>query len=163
MPGYDTLSILKRIARAYPEKRLEEDTLLVYLEELADIPAPLLAQAASHHIRTSTYFPRVSELRQAAQQLAGTPQFTNLHEPGVDFLDLEAYHLENVYFKQGEFDAQAWSRLASQFENVGRLHRAIELRQKAQHIQESEVAHERGEEYPPRLERLRYATWDTLP
>jgi len=163
MPGYDTLSILKRIARAYPEKRLEEATLLVYQEELADIPAFLLAQAASQHIRTSTYFPRVSDLRQAAQQLAGTAQFTTLRDPGVDSLDLEAHQLENDYFQQGEFNAQAWNGLASQFENVGRPHRAIELRQKAQHIQESEAARERGEEYPSRLERLRYATWDTLP
>jgi len=163
MPGYDTLSILKRIARAYPEKRLEQDTLLVYQEELADIPALLLAQAASQHIRTSTYFPRVSDLRQVAQQLAGTAQFSTLLESGVDFLSLEAHQLENDYFQQGEFDAQAWKGLADQFENVGRLHRAVELRQKAQHIQESEAARARGEEYPPRLERLRYGTWDTLP
>jgi len=163
MPDYDTLSILKRIARAYPEKRLEEDTMLVYQEELADIPTPLLAQAASQHIRTSTYFPRVSDLRQTAQQLAGTTQFSTLLESGVDYLNLEAHQLENDYFQQGEFDAQVWEKLADQLENVGRLHRAIEVRQKAQRIQESKAAYARGEEYPPRLERLRYATWVPLP
>lgn len=161
MPGYDTLSVLKRISDAYPYKHLDEGALQVYQDKLADIPTPWLVQAVRKHIQTSPWFPHVSDLRQAAQQLAGTAQFSSLLEPGINFIALEAHQLENDDFQQGEFDPLAWDGFASQFDNVGRPHRAIELRQKAQHIQEAEAAHARGEEYPPRTERLRYAALDT--
>ncbi len=159
MPATDTLSILKRIATAYPEKRLDEATLKVYLDELADIPAPLLDQAVKRHIQNSPWFPHVSELRKAALQIAGAADFASVYPPGVDFLALEAHELENAYFKRAEFDPAAWDRLARQFERCGRSCRAEELRLKAQHIQESEAAHQRGEQYPSAEVRLRYADW----
>ena len=100
MPATDTLSILKRIATAYPEKRLDEATLQVYQEELADIPAPLLDQAVRRHIQNSPWFPHVSELRKIALQIAGATDFASFYPPGVDSLALEAHELENAYFKQ---------------------------------------------------------------
>ena len=70
MPDYDILSILQRISHAFPEKPLDEFTLKVYVDELADIPVMLLERAARQHIRTSSFFPRISELRQVADQIA---------------------------------------------------------------------------------------------
>jgi hypothetical protein len=163
MPTPEIIVILDRLNHAYPEKRLDKRTMKIYLEELADIPAPLLDKAVSRHIQTSPWFPHVSDLRQVAHQLAGTTHFSSISAPGVDCLALEAHQLENGYFYQGDFDINIWEGLAAQFERVGRHHRAFELRQKAQHIQAIESVCERGEEYPPSAERLRYAVWDTFP
>ncbi len=96
MPATDTLSILKRIAIAYPDNRLDEFTLRVYQEELADVPAPLLDQAVRRHIQSSPWFPHVSDLRKLAQQIAGTIDFASISAPGVDLLALEAHALENA-------------------------------------------------------------------
>lgn len=159
----DILTVLTRLAQAYPDKRLQEDTLEIYRQELADIPTPILAQAASQHIRLSSWFPRVSELRIAAQQFAGTSQFASLLPTGVDSLALQARKLEIDYFHQGVFDINDWDQLASQLERVGRHHRAAELRIKSRHIQESLLAAQRGEEYPSPEAYLRYAQWENLP
>ncbi len=161
MPIIDTFSILKRILLAYPDKKLETDTIELYQAELRDIPAALLDQVVSHHIQTSPWFPRISDLRLAAQQLAGCANFASIQSPGPDFLSLEAFRLEYDYFQQGKLDQHAWERLADQLERVGRPYQAEELRAKAQHIREREYALQRGEEYPPRTDRLRYAQWDT--
>jgi hypothetical protein len=159
MPATDTLSILKRIAIAYPEKRLDKATLQLYQEELADIPISLLDQAVSRHIQVSPWFPHISELRNIAQQIAGNIDFASLSTPGVDSLALEAHQLETAYFKLGEFDPLAWEKLARQLERCGRIYRAEELRLKAIHIQELEAANQRGERYPSPEVRARYAEW----
>jgi hypothetical protein len=161
MPARDTLSILTRIALAYPDKHLDIDTIELYQVELSDIPLPLLDQVVRQHIRSSPWLPHISDLRQAAQQLAGSANFASLPSPGQDFLTLEAFQLEDEYFHKGEFDLPAWEALADQLERVGRPHCAEELRGKARHIQEREAACQKGEEYPPRPVRLRYAQWDT--
>ena len=162
MPLDDILSILNRIAFAYPEKHIAEGTIELYQAELNDIPAPLLDQAVTHHIHTSPWFPHISDLRSAAQQLAGSANFAVLDASGKDFLALEAFQLERDYFQAGLFDPLAWERLALQLERVDRPYRAEELRGKALHIQEQIAALQRGEEYPSRLDRQRYAGWETL-
>lgn len=113
--------------------------------------------------RTSSYFPRISELRQAAQQLAGTIYFSSLPSPGADYLSLEAFQLEKDYFQHAKFDRKKWEKLANQFERIDRQYRDTELREKARHIQESKSAHQRGEDYPSREERQRYAERNTYP
>jgi len=161
MPATEILTILERLNHAYPDKRLTKATLKLYLGQLSDIPTLLLDQAVSRHIQTSPWFPHISELRQTARQLAGSLDFTSLPPTGVDFLALEAHQLEDDYFHQGRFDLQAWNKLARQLERVGRPYRAEELRHKARHIQDMEAALQRGEQYPPHPDRLRYAHWDT--
>ncbi len=161
MPVPDTLSALKRIAIAYPDKRLDEATLQLYQEELADIPVPLLDQAVRRHIHSSPWFPHISDLRKAAQQIAGEVNFASLPPPGIDFLALEAHQLENSFFKLGELDLPAWEKLARQFEGCGRIHRAEELRLKARHLQELDQACQRGEAYPSLDVLTRYAEWVT--
>ncbi len=160
-PATDTLAILKRVASAFPEKNITNSTLRVYQEELADIPIELLDKAASQIIRTSSWFPRVAELRTTAQQLSGAVNFSNLPDPGFDSLNLEASKLENDYFKHQKFDANAWDHLAAQLDRQGRYYQADELRRKSQHIHENQLAHQKGEEYPPQTQRSRYAHWDS--
>jgi hypothetical protein len=161
MSATEIIDILDKLNHAYPDKRLTTPTLKLYVEQLSDIPTLLLDQAVIHHIQTSPWFPHISDLRQAAQQLAGSANFASLQSPEEDFLALEAFQLEIDYFQQGLFDLHAWEALADQLERVGRLHQADELRGKSRHIQECEAAFQRGEEYPSRLDRLHYAQWDT--
>ena len=161
MTDSEIITVLERLIHAYPDKQIGKTMLKIYVDELIDIPIHLLARAASLHIRTSPFFPRISDLRQAAQQLAGTIDFSSISPPGVDYLDLEAHQLEKDYFHHAIFDINKWEKLAAQLERVGRLCRATELREKARHIQERESAYQRGEEYPSPEARLRYAEWET--
>jgi hypothetical protein len=157
MPTLTLASILQRLALAYPEKRLDKATLQIYQQELSDIPPGLLEQAVKRHIRTSPWFPHISDLRLAAHKLSGSSDFASLPASGTDFLALEAKQLEDQYFHQGEFDPEAWERLAVKLERVSRPYKAEEVRQKARHIQQAEEASQRGEQYPPAEVRRRYA------
>lgn len=161
MSAPDIFTILDRLNHAYPEKRLDKPALKLYIEELGDIPSSLLAEAASQHIRSSPWYPRISELRQRAQQLAGGTDFSILLPTGVDSLALQARQLEIAYFHQGDFSRATWENLARQFERVNRPLRAAELRRKSDHIQASEAATLRGEQYPSVAECQRYAAWET--
>ena len=161
MPTSEILAILDRLLHAYPEKKLDKRTLKIYLEELGDIPAQLLQQAASQHIRTSPYFPRIADLRQRAHQLSGSALFTTLASSPTDYLDLQAFQLYSAFFKLGKFDAHVWLNLIKQFENVGRPYRAEELQGQFSHIQHVQAARLAGEEWPPPEQRRRYADWDT--
>ncbi|NJD59558.1 MAG: hypothetical protein C3F13_18515 [Anaerolineales bacterium] len=139
MPSADLLTILQRLAAAYPEKSLTLDTLELYQQQLADIPLALLEQAVSRHIQTSPWFPHISDLRQASARLAGQEAFSSLTPSNVDALGFDAMHLEERYFKTGELELPAWEKLARQLENVGRIYRAEELRRKLSHLQEMEA------------------------
>ena len=161
MASSDIFSILDRLILAYPDKAISKNSFKVYVEELEDIPSPLLEQAASHHIRNSTWFPTVSELRMAAQKIAGTPHLASLLPPGVDSLDLKAQQMENNYFHhQEKFEIQQWEDLARQLERMGRQQRADQLRRQAHHIQASRSAEQRGEQYPSPEICHRYAQWE---
>jgi hypothetical protein len=156
MPTPPLTFLLRRLLLAYPEKRLDEATLQVYQQELADIPLALLEQAVTRYIHASPWFPHISDLRQAAHQIAGSPSFAGLPSPGTDSLALEAKQLEDRYFHAGVFQPEAFEKLAVQLERVGRLYKAEELRQKAAHIQKARQAYRRGEQYPPAEVRQHY-------
>ncbi len=64
-------------------------------------PIMLLERAARQLIRTSSFFPRISELRQAADRIAGTIFNCPAASLGERTLNLEAYLLETDYFKHG--------------------------------------------------------------
>jgi hypothetical protein len=163
MPDDDILSILQRISHAFPDKPLDESTLKVYVDELADIPVMLLERAARRHIRTSSFFPRISELRQVADQIARLIVDSPASSLGESYLTLEAYLLEADYFQHAEFDMNKWEKLAELLEQANRPHRAAEVRENASHIQEREAAFQRGEDYPSIEARQRYAQWDSNP
>jgi len=142
-------SIFKLISQAYPDKPIEEPTMILYQEELADIPLSLLERAVHQHIRISTYFPRISDIIQLAREMAGKAPYTIDSSPGLGTLSLEAHMLEQDYFEQGIFIIEKWEKLADQLDQVDRTCRAAELRQKAHHIQASLAAELREEQYPP--------------
>lgn len=70
MPGeIEILQIIHMLGYAYPNARIAEDTLKVYLSLLNDLPADQLRTAACEHIARSNFFPSVAELREGVFRL----------------------------------------------------------------------------------------------
>lgn len=161
MPDLDLIAVLERLIQAFPDKRISQSSLQVYVDELADIPPMLLERAVRRHIRTSAFFPRVSELRQAAEQIISKYPYIPGLSPHESYLTLEAHLLEDDYFHHAEFNLAKWEKLAELLDQADRPHQAKEVRQNAQHIREREAAFQRGEEYPSAQALQRYARWGT--
>ena len=69
-------ALMLSIAVAFPSPRAmtEADAtarLKLYYDHLRDIPADLLGEAVAHVIRTGTFFPKVGEIRKAAEEKLG--------------------------------------------------------------------------------------------
>lgn len=62
----EILRVLKILGDIYPSFHLSSSAIEVYVQLLADIPGPVLDQAALDHISRSTFFPTIAELRSAA-------------------------------------------------------------------------------------------------
>ena len=120
----ELIPILEELSQAYPEKQLEAETLQVYLDNLDDIPVYVLKAAVRQHIQSSQWFPRVSELRQAAARLAGTSHFESLPPRPIDRLLLEAQALEDAFYHGRTLEPESWQRLANNFASAGRHYAA---------------------------------------
>ena len=131
----EIVSSLKRLTHAYAGKEQARETMELYIEMLADIPGYVLKRAVEEYIAEATWFPRISELRQAAEKVAGTNCFWELPETLVDRLRGEAVQLENLFFRDGILDADMWEQLAGQFEQAGREYGAEGVRKKLQAYQ----------------------------
>lgn len=62
----EILRVLKILGDIYPSFHLSSSAIEVYVQLLADIPSPVLEQAALDHISHSTFFPAIAELRSSA-------------------------------------------------------------------------------------------------
>ena len=58
---------IKELIIYYEPKNFGEDKAKVYMKALSNYPEELLSKAVDEHIRTSPYFPKVSELIKAIQ------------------------------------------------------------------------------------------------
>ena len=132
----DLLAMLELLLKAYPDKKLEEGTLRLYMGELCDIPANLLMAACRRHIKSSPWFPRISELRALAASIAGTDQFEELVEQPPNPLSLEAHRLEQAFTYHCELDEAAWNKLIEQLEKADRLCKAASVRERLQAFKE---------------------------
>ena len=126
---------LKKLTAAYPERKVERATLEVYVEELGDLPDWLLEAAVDEVIRQSAWFPKISELRQAAARLANTRSFESLPRRLVNALSAEAQALEDAFYHEQRLDPAAWAALAQAFEAAGRPHRAGFAREKLRRLE----------------------------
>lgn len=72
---------ITKLIDAYPNfaPRNLKGTLEIYSQKLSDIPEWLLAKAVDEHIKTSKFFPSVSELRELAKRLANTADLEQAH------------------------------------------------------------------------------------
>lgn len=139
----DAVPLLKSLADAYRDTRFEQATLKLYLDHLADIPLPLLKAAVAEHIRSSPWFPKISELRQAAARLANTEHFETLApaplagETAAEVwsLIIDAQALEDAYYTEGRLEPAAWQSVAAAFDRLDRPFRAEFTREKLRRLQ----------------------------
>jgi hypothetical protein len=139
----DPLDVLARLYLAYPDKVHDPATVSLYLDSLADIPVWLLEQAVQRQIRTSEWFPKISELRQLAAQIANTRQFETLHPPhplerlagDAWALISQAQELEDAFYRLDRLDPAEWGDLAARFERLERPERAAYTLEKLRRLQ----------------------------
>ncbi len=77
----EILKLLKLLTSSYPGVDLYEETADIYYAVLKDIPYDVLKTAALDHISRSPWFPKVSELRKAAVDIAlNSRSFPNAYD-----------------------------------------------------------------------------------
>lgn len=60
----DLMGVLEMISAGYPNAKLSEENIAVYLAGLSDIPPDVLRNAALRLMRRSKWFPTIAELRE---------------------------------------------------------------------------------------------------
>ena len=131
--------LLGRLLLAYPYALktpvVEPGNWQIFRQELEGIPLRLLEDAIQAYIRASTWFPRVSELREMAAKMAnvaGSPTgFESLpHVSDIDELDQRLVKLEEAYYLAGRLNKAKWRRLAADLEAAGRPSGAARARER---------------------------------
>lgn len=61
--------IVAHLAAGFPDVQVTEATVAAYAEDLADLPGEQVWQAARELRRTARFFPRISEIRERAEDL----------------------------------------------------------------------------------------------
>lgn len=128
------LEVLTTLSKAFPEKKLEKDTLELYADLLSDIPHNLLVRAADAYIRNSNWFPRIAQLRKVAAELAGTSVFTSLTRGTVPDLNQAAVALERDFYLEGYMDEGKWEQLAVEYALAGCAYRVEYTRGKMERL-----------------------------
>jgi hypothetical protein len=135
------LNTLERLALAFSARSLEPGTIHQYIEHLQDIPGWLLEKTAGYLIEHERFFPRISELRQAAARLENTYDFASLPlELEADALAAQAQLLQDRYYLEQCLEPAEWLALAEAFEAAGRPHRAERTRQRLEIYQNANKA-----------------------
>ncbi len=133
--------VIKRLLRAYPEKKPDAALVSLYLESLSDIPPWLVRRAAEQHIRRSVWFPKVAELRSLALELAGLAAdagplpLAGLPPHPCSWLTARAVELEEAFHSRGRLEPAEWESLAAQLGRADRPHRAARTLEKLAQIQ----------------------------
>lgn len=80
------LAIVTRLADGYPNQTMTKHNLHAYVQDLADLPAEAVAQAAAHLRRSSEFLPSIAKIRETTEAIMKPPQplipmFTPEREP----------------------------------------------------------------------------------
>lgn len=80
------LAIVTRLADGYPNQTMTKHNLHAYVQDLADLPAEAVAEAAANLRRSSEFLPSIAKIREAAMAIVQPPQpliptFTPEREP----------------------------------------------------------------------------------
>lgn len=70
MDKKQALKLLKVLAEAYPRQELREGTITVYAGFIGDLDYRLAERVITEHIKTSKWFPAISEIRARAAEIA---------------------------------------------------------------------------------------------
>lgn len=65
----EILKLLQKLSELFPAHPLSSQAVAIYVQELAEIPAPVLERALRAHIRVCRFFPTVAELYQRAGEI----------------------------------------------------------------------------------------------
>lgn len=84
MTTAETLILLQRLKSAYPNTIIEAGAAAEYQRHLDRYPATIVAHAVDDHIRTSRYFPAISELVDACRTIRRRSQPELPLEPPKD-------------------------------------------------------------------------------
>jgi len=68
----ESMNCPEKLTTAYPGVERTRETLDLYIEMLADIPGYVLMRAVEEYLVKANWFPKISELRQAAAKVAGS-------------------------------------------------------------------------------------------
>lgn len=68
MPAPTVEELIADLKDAFPRQRVSEATFEVYVRELTDVPADVLAVTVRELVRSSEFFPSISAIRQAAAE-----------------------------------------------------------------------------------------------
>jgi hypothetical protein len=132
----EILSILETLVQAYPGQKYSRDTFKIYIRHLSDVQPELLRRAVNNHIDTSTWFPRVSEIRAEARQIAGPIGVTDWQPHPYRSLMEIYYELEHDFFHHRILDPAAWLALAEEFDRRDRIYGAAAARRRLAIFQE---------------------------
>lgn len=66
------LDALEKLALAFPNANVKPETIVIYLEDLADIPDIVLAVALKKARQSSQFFPTIAQIRQSATEVVET-------------------------------------------------------------------------------------------
>lgn len=58
------LNAMTDLAEVFPEAKLSERAIVLYIEDLADYPTPVVVAALEHLRRTSKFMPKIAEIRE---------------------------------------------------------------------------------------------------
>lgn len=124
----EILSSLRLVTEYYGQE-INETQVRLWLRLLEPYPALVVEKAVLTHIERSKWPPKVSEIRDLCDSL--TPK----NGYRVDSLVGELLELENAFYSERQLDADAWERLARQFDRVGRIERSANTRQRFANLQ----------------------------
>lgn len=133
----EILSAIKSLAAAYPDKPLSKETIQVYVGSLQEIPVEALQRAVQECIRTSPWFPRVSDLHRLSLQVAGKHRFDESPEHSYRSLYAEQVELYASMARGEPLDEGAWRALIDKFRRYGYEDAANHNQRRLAHIQSS--------------------------
>jgi hypothetical protein len=114
----DVISVLEMLCEYYNAEPSEAQ-LRVYMDLLCNLEPWALKEAAYAWICRSPFFPKVSELLQAAREIP---------PPQPNFLFIELLELENDFYHRRVLNPEAFLDLAKRCERAGRVHTAQHAR-----------------------------------
>lgn len=71
MSSADAIIEVGRLMLAFRQEKISDETVALYAEKLADVPADVLKAACDRVIETQIFFPAVAEIRKVAARLSG--------------------------------------------------------------------------------------------
>jgi hypothetical protein len=123
--------ILKALRKltAYYGKEPTKEKVELYLELLAEVETPALNYAVQTWIKSSPFYPRISELLRTAAS------YTPPTAPPEKVLLRIQFQLQQDYFSEGKLDPRRWEKLAQDFERHDRIHCAAACRERFRNYQ----------------------------